>query len=125
MDFLKRRALQFLEQASYAYQRGYYELALFDIEQFFQLYTKYLLYRRLGDYPKTHSLKRLLEELARLYQGCGTSEYVRENSLVITLLEQAYISSRYLPFDANREDVEVAINAAKRALEIFKCIESL
>lgn len=50
---------------------------------------------------------------------------MRENSLVITLLEQAYISSRYLPFDANREDVEVAINAAKRALEIFKCIESL
>lgn len=43
MEFLKNRALQFLEQADYAYRRGYNELALFDIEQYFQLYAEYLL----------------------------------------------------------------------------------
>lgn len=125
MEFLRSRALQFLEQANYAHQRGYNELALFNVEQFFQLYVKYLLYKQLGEYPRTHSLKRLLEELVRLYQGCGISEYIRENSLIITLLEQAYISSRYLPFEADEGDVEAAMDAAKRALEIFKCLENL
>jgi HEPN domain-containing protein len=83
VEFLGSRALRFLEQATYAYQKGYNELALFNIEQYFQLYTKYLLYKQLGEYQKTHTLKRLLEGLAELYRSCGISEHVRENSLII------------------------------------------
>lgn len=37
MEILKTRALQFVEQARFAAERGYIELALFDIEQYVQL----------------------------------------------------------------------------------------
>lgn len=49
--FLKRRAMGFLEDAKSDYSREYYDLVLFHVEQFIQLYSKYLLYRKIGDYP--------------------------------------------------------------------------
>lgn len=42
MEALKQRALQFLQQAEFAKERGFHELALFDVEQCAQLYMKYL-----------------------------------------------------------------------------------
>lgn len=48
---------------------------------------------------------------------------MREASLIVAFLEQAYISSRYLPFEASREDVEAVMSAAKRALEIWRYLD--
>jgi len=48
VEFLKERALQFLEMSKNA---KIYELALFHAEQALQLYTKYLIYK-LGDFPQ-------------------------------------------------------------------------
>ena len=64
---LKRRARAFLESAKADFDRGDYDLVLFHVEQFFSLYLKHLLYLRLGDYPKTHSIMRLLKDLRRIY----------------------------------------------------------
>jgi len=47
-DFLRRRALSFLESARADYDRGDYDLVLFHVEQFLQLYLKHLLYRKRG-----------------------------------------------------------------------------
>lgn len=62
---LKKRARAFLDSAKADFERGDYDLVLFHVEQFLQLYLKYLLYLKLGDYPKTPSVTRLREILGR------------------------------------------------------------
>jgi len=62
VEFLKERALQFLEMSKAAAERGFYELALFHAEQALQLYTKYLIYK-LGDSPKTRFPLDLLDKV--------------------------------------------------------------
>ncbi|MDW7971178.1 MAG: HEPN domain-containing protein [Nitrososphaerota archaeon] len=44
-----------------------YDLVLFHIEQSLQL--KYLIYKKLGDYPKTHSIIRLIKDIIRIYNA--------------------------------------------------------
>ncbi|MCS7364695.1 MAG: HEPN domain-containing protein [archaeon GB-1867-035] len=43
-DFLKRRALAFLESAKSDFKRGSYDLVLFHVEQFVHLYHKSIYY---------------------------------------------------------------------------------
>ncbi len=84
-ELLKKRALAFLESAEVSLERGHYDLVLFNVEQSLQLYLKYLLYRRLGDFP---------------------------------------ISSRYVPRTYDREIAERVLEFAKKAIEVFQCVES-
>jgi HEPN domain-containing protein len=108
VEFLKERALQFLEMSKAAAERDFYELALFHAEQALQLYTKYLIYK-LGDFPKTHLLRDLLDKVLELYGAvCNIDDLLRRRSAVLALPEHAYITSRYHPFRARREDYEVA-----------------
>jgi len=123
VNLLKRRAKAFLESARADYARGDYDLVLFHIEQFLQLYLKYLLYRRIGDYPKTHSLIRLLRDVMRVYGDNVLKEFYEENMEALYLLEEAYIASRYLPREYDREIAERILGFAKKALEVLECLE--
>ena len=97
MEFLKERAVQFLEMSKAADERGFYELALFHAEQALQLYT-YLIYRKLGDFSKMHFLRDLLDKVLELYGAiCNLDDFLRRRSAVLALLEHAYITSRYPP----------------------------
>ncbi|AET34060.1 HEPN domain-containing protein [Pyrobaculum ferrireducens] len=121
MDVLKERALQFYEEAKFAVERGFCELALFNAEQ-----TLHLLYKRVGDFPKTHFLRGLADRLVEIYgDRCGLVHLFTKWRYVLALLEYAYISSRYLPFRARRGDCEEALKFAEEALAVFKCLESL
>jgi Uncharacterized conserved protein related to C-terminal domain of eukaryotic chaperone, SACSIN len=126
VEFLKERALQFFEMSKTAAERGFYELALFHAEQEQQLYTKYLIYRKLGDFPRTRFLLDLLDKVLELYGAvCNLDDFLRRRSAVLALLEHAYITSRYLPSRARREDYEVARDALGEALDVLRCLESL
>jgi HEPN domain-containing protein len=85
-----------------------------------------LIYRKLGDFPKTHFLRDLLDKVLELYGAvCNLDDFLRRRSAVLAYLlnqaevagkdlqvpEHAYITSRYLPFRARREDYEVAHDA--------------
>jgi HEPN domain-containing protein len=108
VEFLKERALQFLEMSKAAAERGFYELALFHAEQALQLYTKYLIYK-LGVFPTTRFLRDLLDKVLELYGAvCNLDDFLRRRPAVLALLEHAYITSRYLPFKARRGDYKVA-----------------
>ncbi len=122
-SFLKRRALAFLEDARFDFMREEYDLVLFHVEQFVQLYLKHLLYLRLGDFPKTHSPSELFKLLARVYNREEVMEFYRENLEMLALLEDAYISSRYLPRAFSREVAERALALSERLLEVFSWLE--
>ena len=106
-DFLKRKAEAFLEDADYDISRGEWFLAAFHLEQTIQLYLKYYLFLKLGDYPKVHSLEELLRELEKVYpKDKKKIEKIRkEKASVIGDLDQAYITSRYLPVEFNKFQV--------------------
>ena len=88
--------------------------------------TKYLIYRKLGDFPKTHFLRDLLDKVLERYGAvCNLGDFLRRRSAVLALLEHAYMTSRYLPFRARREDYEVVRDALGEALDVLRCLESL
>jgi HEPN domain-containing protein len=123
-DLLKKRALSFLRDAKTDFENGDYDLVLFHVEQFVQLYSKYLMYRKIGDYPKTHSLMRLLNEIVKIYSGCGLKELLNEYLEAFYLLEESYISSRYLPREYDRNIASRILNLSEKLLEVFKCLET-
>ena len=109
MEFLKRKALKFLEKASESFNKKEYEFTMFFIEQFFQLILKYILYKKFGDFPKTHSLRILFE----LTKDNNLIEFYRQNLDLFREIELAYVASRYF-------DVEYSENIAKKALDLAK-----
>lgn len=123
-DFLKKRAEEFLDAAGYHLSKENYALAAFSLEQTSQLYLKYSLFKELGDFPKVHSLSDLLKELSKVYPLKKTKieKIRREKASVIGDLEQAYITSRYLPIKFNQFQVEKMLVFTKELTEFLKTL---
>ncbi|MEM1596971.1 MAG: HEPN domain-containing protein [Pyrobaculum sp.] len=125
METLKTRAFQFVEQAKFAAERGYAELALFNVEQYVQLYVKYLLYKKVGDFPKTHYVRDLFDRLSAVYGDvCGLKAFVERWKTFMAVLEYVYVASRYLPYRARREDVDMAMRFVEEFSEVGRCLET-
>jgi len=120
---LKKRALGFLENAKDNFKREEYDLVLFHVEQFLQLYLKYLLYKKVGVYPKTHSPTYLLKEIMKIHNNGELKRFYEKHLEMLNLLEDAYITSRYLPREYNRELAERVLEFIKKALEVLEWIE--
>jgi len=117
MDFLKKKAKYFEEEAREAYEKNRFTLVLFFVEQSIQLYLKYLIYKRIGDYPKTYNLKVLFENLNRLID---ISEFITENEEIIDLLTTSYIESRYTMMEYGKKSVELSLRFLDKFKEKFK-----
>ncbi|PUA32578.1 MAG: hypothetical protein B7O98_06280 [Zestosphaera tikiterensis] len=122
-DFLRRRAKAFLESARADFSRGDHDLVLFHVEQFLQLYLKHLIYKKVGDYPKTNSLTHLMKLIMKIYSDEKLSEFYEKYLEVLYLLEEAYISSRYLPRQYDREIAERILKFAEKTLEVLEWLE--
>ncbi len=81
------------------------------------------MYRVIGDYPKIHNIVKLLRELARLYNNCGSKDFIHDNLESLYLLEESYISSRYIPRKYDEEIASKMLMLAEKILEVFKCLE--
>ncbi len=123
-ELLKKRALSFFRNAQSDYEHGEYDLVLFHVEQSIQLYSKYLLYRRIGDYPNTHSIIKLLKDVAKVYAYEELNRFMNNNLEALYLLEEAYISSRYLPREYDLDIAARILKLGENILGVFKCLES-
>ncbi len=54
IGFLKERANEFFEEAQELLKKKKYNLSVFNLEQAIQLWIKYLIGKKIGDWPKTH-----------------------------------------------------------------------
>ncbi len=61
--YLVERSRRFYESSSILAERGFYDLAVFCLEQSLQLYLKAVLLELGIDYPRSHSVRKLLEIL--------------------------------------------------------------
>ncbi len=119
MEFLRRRAEQFEEEAKEAFKKGNYNFTLLFVEQALQLYLKYILANKVGDFPKTHGLVRLIEALSSVL-GERVIAFLSENRIMVDLLTEAYVGSKYLDVEYGRETAEEALKFLERFKHEFK-----
>ncbi len=117
-EFLKENTEDFLSSADDFMRKGKYRLCAFSIEQGLQLYLKYFLARKEGDFPKMHSIRKLISEVSTFCPR--VKEVARKNPNIIGQIEDAYFSSRYFPSDFLQEEVKNMLKVAKRIVNILK-----
>jgi len=99
IEFLRKRSQEFYENAEELFKEGKYNLSAFNLEQACQLFLKFLIGRKIGEWPKTHYLSELIKELSRAYRKKEILEYFQKNELFFESLTDAYFTSRYLPHE--------------------------
>ena len=119
-DILRTRGFFFLEEARRAFNEEKYDFAVFLLEQACQLYVKHKLLVRFGTYPRTHSLHKLLEELAKARETLN--EFLKKYSVELGDLEDAYIVSRYMPRRYSKEEARRLLETAE---ELFKVLRDV
>ena len=113
IDLYLRRAEAFIEHARYDWERGNYDLCLFHLEQAAQLFIKARLLAVQGWFPRTHFLRRLLEELAALEKGSEIRALIQKYAVAFRNLERAYITARYFYEEFFEEEVRAAFAAVE------------
>jgi len=114
------RSKQFLETAEYQITRGLYGLAAFSLEQALQLFLKSKMLTAGADFPRTHSVRTLLEilsDLAPEEKKASMKSMLNSCLLELGMLEDAYITSRYLPREIKRDEVERLMRVVKEVME--------
>jgi HEPN domain-containing protein len=101
-----KRSDGFLETALMQARAGIYDLAVFSLEQSLQLFLKATLLRVGADYPRTHSMRRLLMLLTEVTGRSELRELASRYSVELGALEDAYISSRYIPRIYTKDEFE-------------------
>jgi len=120
-EFLKENASSFYRNAKYLYENGEYNLAAFNIEQAMQLMLKYFLAVKVGDFPRTHSLRRLFREVKDVCPELW--RFYESHASVVGNIESAYIASRYYPIRFGKIEVEEMINTYVEFLKVLeKCL---
>jgi HEPN domain-containing protein len=105
-EALLKRSDGFLETALMQARAGMYDLAVFSLEQSLQLFLEATLLRVGSDYPRTHSIRRLLELLTEATGRSELRELASRYSVELGALEDAYISSRYIPRIYTKDEFE-------------------
>jgi len=80
-----------------------------------------LSFLKIADFPKTYSLRELLFDLGKAYNKEKEIEKIsKENIQVIADLEEAYITSRYLPVEFNKSQVKLMEKFTKDLKKFLK-----
>ncbi len=120
-QYLLRRSKEFYETAFMQIDKGFLGLAALSLEQSLQLFLKAKLLENGLDYPRTHSIRRLLELLAEVI-GMPFSQKINQlidkYSLELALLEDAYVTSRYIPRDFRKDDVLKLKKAVEEVMSV-------
>jgi len=118
-DFVKKlikRSERFFTNALRDFEEKEYDVAMFNLEQSLQLFLKAKILSKGIQFPKTREIEKLIEFLSKIEKEIKLNEKEKK---VLKNLEQAYISSRYLPFSFSEEDVRDAIELVKKIRDFY------
>ena len=120
VEHLIERSRRFLETAEYQINRGFYDLAAFSLEQALQLFLKSKLLENGVDYPRTHSVRTLLEILQRVVSEDKRKvvrDALNKYLLELGILEDAYITSRYIMREFREGEVKRLLQVVKEVMK--------
>jgi HEPN domain-containing protein len=104
--YLLERSRRFLETAELQLDRGFYDLAVFSLEQSLQLYLKAYLLKLGLEFTKKWSIRRLLELIYKITNSEEIRGALANYAVELGSLEDAYITSRYLLGNTVRRRLE-------------------
>ena len=116
-DFLRERAEQFFDDARHNLQQKNLEICAFDLEQSCQLFLKYTIGIKLGDFPHVHNLMQLMKAVSRTLNDEDFATFYINNKRVIEILEKAYFDARYYDTQFEISEIESMINFTKELRE--------
>lgn len=105
-ECLVERSRRFYETAEMQIEKGFYDLAAFSLEQSLQLYLKACLLKLGLEFPRTHSVRRLLELIFEVIGNNKIKEILSKRSVELGSLEDAYITSRYIAREYSFDEVK-------------------
>jgi len=115
------RSLRMLSSARRSLLDGDYDLSAFMADQAVQLYLKSVILELTGELPRIHAVRQLMRVLKDLSDRPKViDDYVREKRSLLIRLEEAYISSRYMPRIYEKDEVEELVNFAEEAMGSVK-----
>ena len=120
---MRGRSLRMLDSAKRSLGSGDYDIAAFMAEQAVQLFLKSVILEVSGEMPRTHSIRQLLNAL-RLVLGKheDIDQFVVRSRSLIIRLEDAYINSRYVLREYEREEAEELVTFAEEVLEFVEAL---
>jgi len=119
VEHLLKRSKEFLETAEHQISKGFYALAAFSLEQSLQIFLKAKMILRGVDYPRTHSVRALLEmssDLAPEEEKSSIKHILEKYLLELGILEDAYITSRYVMREYRKEEAERLMKVVKEVM---------
>lgn len=119
IKILVRRARIFEENAKINFKNKDYDISMFHLEQAAQLLIKAKLLDIKGSFQMTHSLRRLLLELAEKWEKDKILNFIKENKKTLRNLERAYISSRYIYEEFFKDEVEKAFEVIEKLKKLL------
>ncbi|MEM4668202.1 MAG: HEPN domain-containing protein [Nitrososphaerota archaeon] len=124
VSLLRDRALRMLKSGRRSLLEGDYDIAAFIADQAVQLYMKSVIFELTGELPRVHVVRQLINILRDLLEDPDVFDgFVRENRSLLIRLEEAYISSRYMPRKYDREEAEELLDFAEKVIEFVKSIK--
>ncbi|MCF8885681.1 MAG: HEPN domain-containing protein [Nitrososphaerota archaeon] len=124
VSLLRDRALRMLKSGRRSLLEGDYDIAAFMADQAVQLYIKSVIFELTGELPRVHVVRQLINILRDLLGDPDVFDgFVRENRSLLIRLEEAYISSRYMPRKYDREEAEELLDFAEKVIEFVKSIK--
>jgi len=109
------KAKHFFRVSDYDVSMNRYDVALFHLEQATQLALKAYLFKAFGDFPRTHSVRELIE----VSDNECLKELAAEKWFVVDILEDAYIGARYF---IRRYGEKEFIEAKNFVEGLFRCV---
>ena len=73
---------------------------------------KAVLLELTGDYPRTHSIRRLLGDVLRIIRDDDLREFAKRNRVRLLALEDAYLMARYFTREYHEEDAKDMVELA-------------
>ncbi|MCG3109918.1 hypothetical protein L3N51_02215 [Metallosphaera sp. J1] len=113
------RSKRFYETAIFQLQKGYYDLSASSLEQSLQLFLKAMIVRLGYDYPRTHSIRRLLEIIREI---TGLDEIARLETryeVELGLFEDVYITSSYIAREFKEGEVKRLREVADEVMRVI------
>lgn len=117
---LLRRSKEFLNTAEYQTNQGFYDLAVFSLEQALQLFLKSKILAQGINYPRTHSVRELLEILSKISpenRKLTIKNILQKYLLELGMLEDAYITSRYIMRKFTKQETEKLTKTVKEIIK--------
>ncbi|MGC8997755.1 MAG: HEPN domain-containing protein, partial [Fervidicoccaceae archaeon] len=72
------------------------------------------------EYPRTHSIRRLLELIYEISRNEEIERLMRDFLLELAILEDVYITARYIPREYKKEEVLRIKRAADEVMEAVR-----